>query len=208
VKLNSLKDLKAIRKEFSPAPEQKTTPVQRTAKTLKSTTKTARSGHLDPGQKVRLMDSNDTGTILGFKNGGYEVELDGLPVFLLESQFYPVNEEEDRKLRSSVSPRKKEAEDDPEFRVDETQDLTVDLHLERIPGNEGIPEWAALEFQLNYFRTVLRRNLKHRGKRIVFIHGVGDGKLASEIRKELDEVYALTCTYTVGEFGVTNVTVR
>jgi hypothetical protein len=77
-----------------------------------------------------------------------------------------------------------------------------------ISGSDGIPEWAALDFQLNYFRQVLRKNLKHRGRRIVFIHGVGDGTLASAIRKELDDVFAISCTYTPGPMGVTNVTIR
>ena len=41
-----------------------------------------------------------------------------------------------------------------------------------------------------------------------FITGVGDYVLTNAIRKELDEVYALRCTYTVGTPGVTVVTVR
>ena len=45
-------------------------------------------------------------------------------------------------------------------------------------------------------------------KRITFIHGVGDGVLASTIRKELDEVFAVSCTYTFGPMGATHVTVR
>ena len=84
----------------------------------------------------------------------------------------------------------------------------MDLHIERIPGSDGIPEWAALEFQMNYFRPVLRQNLRHKGKRIVFIHGVGDGILAQAVRKELDEVFALRCSYTFGPMGATNVTIR
>ena len=91
---------------------------------------------------------------------------------------------------------------------DPLSDLTVDLHIERIPGSDGIPEWAALEFQMNYFRQVLRQNLRHKGKRIVFIHGVGDGILAQAVRKELDEVFALSCSYTFGPMGATNVTIR
>ena len=55
---------------------------------------------------------------------------------------------------------------------------------------------------------VIKKDLKHRGKRIVFIHGVGDGVLASAIRKELDEVFAVSCTYTFGPMGATNVTIR
>ena len=61
---------------------------------------------------------------------------------------------------------------------------------------------------MDYFRRVLRKNLKHKGKRIVFIHGVGDGVLAQRIRKELDEVFALSCSYTFGPMGATNVTVK
>ena len=84
----------------------------------------------------------------------------------------------------------------------------MDLHIERIPGSDGIPEWAALDFQMNYFRQVLRKNLKHRGRRLIFIHGVGDGTLAAALRKELDEVFALSCTYTYSTPGITNVTIR
>ena len=59
-----------------------------------------------------------------------------------------------------------------------------------------------------YYYQVLRQNLKHKGKRIVFIHGVGDGILAQAIRKNLDEVFALSCSYTYGPMGATNVTIK
>ena len=45
-------------------------------------------------------------------------------------------------------------------------------------------------------------------RQIVVIHGVGDGVLASAIRKELDEVFTVSCTYTFGPMGATHVTVR
>ena len=50
--------------------------------------------------------------------------------------------------------------------------------------------------------------MKHRGMRISFIHGVGDGILRDAIRKELDEVYALSCSWSPGPAGVTTVTIR
>ena len=53
---------------------------------------------------------------------------------------------------------------------DPTAELTVDLHIGRIPGSDGI--------------------------------------LASAVRKELDEVFAVSCSYTFGPMGVTNVTIR
>ena len=211
MKLSSLKDLKVIKKDLAPAEPEKS-PVQRPrSKTviLKSKEEEhARNEGLDKGQKVRMMDTNDTATIVGFGKDYYELELDGLVIRAVRSEFIPINPEQDRKLRSSIQPRRSKDAEEPLASEDPLADLTVDLHIERIPGSDGGPEWAALEYQMNYFRQVLRKNLKHRGKRITFIHGVGDGVLASAIRKELDEVFAVSCSYTFGPMGATNVTIR
>lgn len=211
MKLSSLQDLKVIKKDLAPAEPEKS-PVQRPrSKTviLKSKEEEhAWNEGLVQGQKVRMMDTNDTATIIGFGKDYYELELDGLVIRAVRSEFIPINPEEDRKLRSSIQPRRSKDAEEPLASEDPLADLTVDLHIERIPGSDGAPEWAALEYQMNYFRQVLRKNLKHRGKRITFIHGVGDGVLASAIRKELDEVFAVSCSYTFGPMGATNVTIR
>lgn len=211
MKLNDLKDLRVIKKSLEPQPEPKprqNQPRKRSVELRSREEEHARNEGLLRGQKVRMMDTNDTAVIVGFGKDYYELELDGLTIRAVRSEFIPVDPEEDRKLRSAIPSRAKKEEEDIEFQEDTNGDLTVDLHIERIPGNEGVPEWAALEFQMNYFRQVLRKNLKHRGRRIVFIHGVGDGTLATALRKELDEVFAVSCTYTFGPMGVTNVTIR
>jgi hypothetical protein len=211
MKLTDLKDLRVIKKSLEPQPEQipqQNQPRRRSVELKSKEEEHARNEGLVMGQKVRMMDTNDTATITGFGKGYYELELDGLPIRAVRSEFIPIDPEEDRKLRASIPSRTKKQEDSIEFQEDTTEDLTVDLHIERIPGNEGVPEWAALEFQMNYLRQVLRKNLKHRGRRIAFIHGIGDGTLAAAIRKELDEVYAISCSYTFGPMGVTNVTIR
>ena len=211
MKLSSLKDLKVIKKDLAPAEPEKS-PVQKPrSKTviLKSKEEEyARNEGLVKGQKVRMMDTNDTATIVGFGKNYYELELDGLVIRAVRSEFIPINLEEDRKLRSSIQLRRTKDAEEPLASEDPLADLTVDLHIERIPGSDGVPEWAALEYQMNYFRQILRKNLKHRGKRITFIHGIGDGVLASAIRKELDEVFTVSCTYTFGPMGATHVTVR
>ena len=211
MKLSSLQDLKVIKKDLAPAEPEKS-PVQRPrSKTviLKSKEEEhARNEGLGKGQKVRMMDTNDTATIVGFGKDYYQLELDGLVIRAVRSEFIPINPEEDRKLRSSIQPRRSKDAEELLASEDPLADLTVDLHIERIPGSDGVPEWAALEYQMNYFRQVLRKNLKHRGKRITFIHGVGDRVLASAIRKELDEVFAVRCSYTFGPMGATNVTIR
>ena len=212
MKLTDLKDLRVIKKSLEPQPEpkpQQNQPRKRSMELRSKEEEHARNEGLFKGQKVRMMDTNDTATLIGFGKDFYELELDGLTIRAVRSEFIPINPEEDRKLRSAIPSRSaKKSADEPLPSEDPLSDLTVDLHIERIPGSDGIPEWAALEFQMNYFRQVLRQNLRHKGKRIVFIHGVGDGILAQAVRKELDEVFALSCSYTFGPMGATNVTIR
>ena len=212
MKLTDLKDLRVIKNNLSPEPEKapvQKQPRKRSVELRSKEEEHARNQGLLKGQKVRMMDTNDTATIVGFGKDFYELELDGLTIRAVRNEFIPINPEEDRKLRSAVPSRSsKKPSDEPLRSEDPLSDLTVDLHIERIPGSDGIPEWAALDFQMNYFRQVLRQNLKHKGKRIVFIHGVGDGILAQAIREELDEVFALSCSYTFGPMGATNVTIR
>ena len=212
MKLTDLKDLRVIKNNLSPEPEKapvQKQPRRRSVELRSKEEEHARNQGLLKGQKVRMMDTNDTATIVGFGKDFYELELDGLTIRAVRNEFIPINPEEDRKLRSAVPSRSSKKSVDEPLRIeDPLSDLTVDLHIERIPGSDGIPEWAALDFQMNYFRQVLRQNLKHKGKRIVFIHGVGDGILAQAIRKELDEVFALSCSYTFGPMGATNVTIR
>ena len=86
--------------------------------------------------------------------------------------------------------------------------MTVDLHIEAIPGGRAIPKGQQLQFQIETFRKVIRENLRHKGRRLTFIHGTGDGILKAAIRKELDEVLALRCTYSIGDPAVTVVQIR
>lgn len=212
MKLTDLKDLRVIKKSMEPGPEQKAQqnlPRERSVELKSKEEEHARNEGLVMGQKVRMMDTNDTATITGFGKGYYELELDGLPIRAFRSEFIPINADEDRRLRYAIPSRStKKSADEPLRSEDPLADLTVDLHIERIPGSDGIPEWAALDYQMNYFRQVLRKNLKHRGRRLIFIHGVGDGALSAALRKELDEVFALSCTYTYSTPGITNVTIR
>lgn len=161
----------------------------------------ARNEGYQKGQAIRMMDTNDSGTITGFRKNCFEITLsDGLVITATKSEFVLTSKEEDLKMYRSMpsSPRKKMLQEQQKKAVSANEPLMVDLHIERIPGNENVPEWAALDFQMDYFRRVIRENLRHRGKKIVFVHGLGDGVLRSAVRRELDEVFALSCSYTAG----------
>ena len=163
---------------------------------------------LQPGMRVTLMDSNDRGVIRHVRKDCVEIELDyGFVVPVGFHDFVVNDADEDRKLRQSVgsSKAKPVAEDKPAFpgRANE-----IDLHIEALPGGLGIAKGQELPYQLEYFRSTLRAQLKHRGSRIIFVHGVGDGILKSAIREELDTVYAISCSWNPYGDGATAVTIK
>ena len=140
-----------------------------------------------------------------FKVGQHVVFMDSITV-TFESE-----EKVLRELPAGSQVRKERADEASlvrKSRQGTTGHMTVDLHIDALPGGHGVPHGQELDFQMNVFRRVIRENLRHRGMRITVVHGVGDGVLCSLVRKELDEVFALSCIYTVGKPGVTEVVIR
>ena len=66
----------------------------------------------------------------------------------------------------------------------------VDLHIGEIVDNYAeLGNGEILNIQMSRFETALETALRGTGRRIVFIHGVGNGKLKFELRKKLDTKY-------------------
>ena len=66
----------------------------------------------------------------------------------------------------------------------------IDLHIESlIDDHRTMSNGEILELQLSRFRTALESARIHKAGRIVFIHGVGNGKLKLELRRILDSEY-------------------
>ncbi len=168
-------------------------------------------GILKIGQSVVLMDSDLRGKIVFLgRKACIELE-DGLRIEAAYSEFAVTSLSELSSLKETRVKAKKTdiRQSDSSVRpTSHSGGISVDLHIEAIPGGRNIPEGQRLEFQLNTFRKVIRRNLSHKGLMITFIHGIGDGILKAAIRKELDEVFALRCSYAVGDPAVTIVTIR
>lgn len=91
--------------------------------------------------------------------------------------------------------------------------VEIDLHIhELMDTTAGMDNTAMLEVQLQKFNEVMQENLKHKGQKIVFIHGKGDGVLKSAIIKELKQKYR-SCYFQDASFreygyGATMVTIR
>lgn len=205
--LHSLKDLKGL--------IPKDEPVKKASVSSKLVGKPAEpvrmSGDPKVGDRVVLMESDEHGRIQRVEGKTYFVKLDdGLVVGLGKWDFAVTDDKEEERLRNSIFARRKSAVSDerPKSRYTDYGEISVDLHLEALAGGRTVQPGQALQFQMDAFKSELKKCLPHRGMRVRFITGVGDYVLTNAIRKELDEVYALRCTYTIGTPGVTVVTVR
>lgn len=160
------------------------------------------------GQSIVMMDSDMRGKIISLgKTVGIELE-DGLCIQASYNEFAVTDKDEVYALSQSQVKVKKTSSPKAAIVRTGTSLLQVDLHIEAIPGCRSISKGRELQFQMDTFRKVIRENLSHRGMTITFIHGIGDGILKAAIRKELDEVHAHRCSYSVGDPAVTVVTIK
>lgn len=69
--------------------------------------------------------------------------------------------------------------------------VEVDLHIEELMDqSNGLSNREILDIQLDKFHSEMKLAIENRVKRIVFIHGVGNGVLKQEIAKKLQSTYA------------------
>ena len=68
--------------------------------------------------------------------------------------------------------------------------MEVDLHIHHIqPKHQGMSNGDIILIQLEHFERMMRVAMKDKIRKIVFIHGVGQGVLKSEIRRMIKEYY-------------------
>ena len=78
--------------------------------------------------------------------------------------------------------------------------IEVDLHInELLDTTAGMDNAAILEYQLNKFHETMKSSLKFKNRKIVFIHGKGDGVLKASLINELKKKYP-KCQYQDASF--------
>lgn len=93
-----------------------------------------------------------------------------------------------------------------------TDPLVVDLHISELLDDwNGMSNAEILNYQIDKFREVMDANMNFGGKKIVFIHGKGEGILRQALLKELNYRYK-ACSVQDASFreygyGATQVTV-
>ena len=77
--------------------------------------------------------------------------------------------------------------------------MEVDLHIhELVDDQRGLPDRAKLAIQMDHFDRMMDIAKREKLRRIVFIHGVGQGVLRHQIRTSLDQHHP-DCSYREGD---------
>lgn len=96
---------------------------------------------------------------------------------------------------------------------DKNEPLVVDLHIsELLDDTRGISSSEILNYQIETFRKVMDENLRNIGRKIIFIHGKGEGVLRNALTKELNYRYKAhsvqDASFREYGYGATQVTIR
>ena len=138
--------------------------------------------------------------------------------FLLKDEFMNtqtveaiLNEEDIRKLKSIKEFRSKEKVSKSHKEYLRSLEREVDLHIdELIESTNGMSNHEMLSAQLEKFEKELDAAIAKGIKKIIFIHGVGNGRLKQEIIKVLKDTKGLTYqdgSYKEYGFGATQVNI-
>jgi DNA-nicking Smr family endonuclease len=157
------------------------------------------------GDKVRFLNSDGHGIITKILDLE-RVELENNYGFLEEYKIYelvPERKQEDyqtenlafdQEIKSKLNSEKtnnKNFDLKRKFRHLESygskERVVLDLHIENlIDSHNGMSNSAILKIQMSHFKSFLNKSIDKKQRKIVVIHGVGEGVLRHEIRKELD----------------------
>lgn len=100
----------------------------------------------------------------------------------------------------SIARQKEQKEARPRSKSTKNELIEIDLHIDEIlESTAGLSNGEMLEVQLARFNSVMEEYKNRKGQRIVFIHGVGNGRLKNDLRKQLERRYS-KCEYQDASF--------
>ena len=172
------------------------------------------------GDKVRLIDDLGQGVVTAIDGKTIIAEIDGIELKFLPHQLVKV--EFDDLVYRPMEPHEISAKDKLN-RIEGKQKLIkigdvresvyeLDLHIhELLDRYEHMTNGQRLEYQMNRCRSFVREAIDKRYRKIILIHGVGEGVLRTEIHKWLsnqDKVEFHDAPYRTYGYGATEVIIR
>lgn len=176
------------------------------------------------GDKVSVLDDSFTGTVKSYRKGkvvinttdGFELQFDEHELVLINTEGLGMlfagksigavlrEKEEPKKRQNPVTDKRSRRETDVV--------MEIDLHVEKLIRNKkGMSNYDILTLQMDTARYQLEYAIKNRIPRIVFIHGVGEGVLKSELDYLLgryEEVVFGDANYQKYGLGATEVYIK
>lgn len=191
------------------------------------------------GDRVRFLNDEGEGVIIAFPskdialvedNSGfaYEHEVKELVAvigFAKENAKYDkvkhdlstllernIDQEMVKKANADFKSIYKGKDENPNRRVDDDV-MEVDLHAHEILDHQrGMSNGEIVEAQVEHFERMLRNAEQKKIRKVIFIHGVGQGVLRQEIRRILNEYYPhcefMDAPYHTYGYGATEVRIH
>lgn len=159
------------------------------------------------GDEVRFLNETGGGRVLRFVSTSrawvrtwegleYEYPLSGLVVVAGANQ-YPVSDHKARMVASDDRLAERVERNKGRggnlrnngravARREDPQVMVVDLHLQELVKDErSVRPEERLRYQLDYFERMLNTAIRERKRKLIVIHGIGEGVLREEVRKAL-----------------------
>jgi len=105
----------------------------------------------------------------------------------LKAEMEKLTQQDFQRAVDTKEPKKKETE----IVLPNNELVEIDLHIHELLDNySNLSNAEMVKFQMDKFHEEMAKAIKSEVKKIVFIHGVGNGTLKNELRRELQHKYA------------------
>lgn len=147
-----------------------------------------------PGDKVSVLDDSFNGVVKAYKKDKVSIETtDGFELLFDEAELVIANNSNEMRsffagksvgavLREKETPKKRSFVKEKKSKKDTGTVMEIDLHIEKlVPNKKGMNNYDILTIQTDTAQRQLDFAIKNRIPKVVFIHGVGEGVLKSEL---------------------------
>ncbi|WP_461533878.1 Smr/MutS family protein [Sinomicrobium sp.] len=143
------------------------------------------------GDRIEVIDDSLRGDVIGVEKGilvvrtdeGFELRLSKAEVVKIpdESLLHNTSLSPEKYLAHKEQPKRRK-KPTPKAKERDMPGMEVDLHIEKLVSSvKGLSNHEMLNIQLDTARRQLEFAIRKRIRKVVFIHGVGEGVLRAEL---------------------------